>query len=257
MKNIYKNIKIESLSDSTKVIWISRPDKLNALDEYTLKEIMNVIDKLKDEKQIKCLVMRGEGGKAFSAGGDLSNLRLKNSVEAIKFAKLGQKTTNEIENFPHPVIAAIDGYALGGGCEMALACDMRIATEKSIFSQPEIKLGIIPGWGGTQRLTRIVGFPKAKEMNYLGSKISAEEALNIGLINKLVENGKLDLEIMNISKKIERLSTTAISLIKETMNKGSQTNLETGLELEAAYFGTAITSEDGKKGINDFLNKQK
>jgi enoyl-CoA hydratase len=234
------------------IISLNRPETLNILDSVTLKELGNVLGHIGDDEEVRAVIITGE--KHFCAGADIREVREKSPEEAETFAKLGHSVFNAIEKMPKPVIAAILGYALGGGCELALACDLRIAGENAKLGQPEINLGIIPGFGATQRLSRLVGIGKAKEMVLTGKVIDAREAGAIGLVNQVVK----DEEVMSTSEGLARLlaqkSPIALKLAKKLINE----NQETGkaLESEIASFSECFATEDYIEGINAFLEKR-
>lgn len=251
----YKNIDVKK-EEGIATITISRPKALNALNTETLEELENVLEVLQNDDGVKVIVITGAGEKAFVAGADISEMKDMSVFEAKKFAELGQKVFRKIELMKKPVIAAVNGYALGGGCELALACDIRIASRNAKFGQPEVGLGIIPGFGGTQRLPRIVGVSKAKELIYTGDMIDAEEALRIGLISKVVEQDKLLEEAYGIAKKIMSKGLVAVSLAKEAINKSLEVDIDSGMEYEANAFAMCFGTQDQKEGMAAFLEKR-
>ncbi|NNG66485.1 short-chain-enoyl-CoA hydratase [Caldanaerobacter subterraneus] len=251
----YKNIDVKK-EEGIATITISRPKALNALNTETLEELENVLEVLQNDDGVKVIVITGAGEKAFVAGADISEMKDMSVFEAKKFAELGQKVFRKIELMKKPVIAAVNGYALGGGCELALACDIRIASRNAKFGQPEVGLGIIPGFGGTQRLPRIVGVSKAKELIYTGDMIDAEEALRIGLISKVVEQDKLLEEAYGIAKKIMSKGLVAVSLAKEAINKSLEVDIDSGMEYEANAFALCFGTQDQKEGMAAFLEKR-
>lgn len=251
----YKNIEVK-IEKGIATITINRPKALNALNTETLEELKNVLEVLQNDDGVKVIVMTGAGEKAFVAGADISEMKDMSVFDAKKFAELGQKVFRKIELMKKPVIAAVNGYALGGGCELALACDIRIASRNAKFGQPEVGLGIIPGFGGTQRLPRIVGVSKAKELIYTGDMIDAEEALRIGLISKVVEQDKLLEEAYGIAKKIMSKGLVAVSLAKEAINKSLEVDIDSGMEYEANAFALCFGTQDQKEGMAAFLEKR-
>lgn len=251
----YKNIEVK-IEKGIATITINRPKALNALNTETLEELKNVLEVLQNDDGVKVIVITGAGEKAFVAGADISEMKDMSVFEAKKFAELGQKVFRKIELMKKPVIAAVNGYALGGGCELALACDIRIASRNAKFGQPEVGLGIIPGFGGTQRLPRIVGVSKAKELIYTGDMIDAEEALRIGLISKVVEQEKLLEEAYGIAKKIMSKGLVAVSLAKEAINKSLEVDIDSGMEYEANAFAMCFGTQDQKEGMAAFLEKR-
>ncbi|MFX0088593.1 MAG: enoyl-CoA hydratase/isomerase family protein [Candidatus Hodarchaeota archaeon] len=236
---------------------INRPEVYNALSPETMQEIINAIEEVERDDKIKVLVIRGSGEKAFIAGADIKTFPRLSPLTARQFAKFGQKITQKIESLGKPVIAVVNGFALGGGCEIALACDFIIASENARFGQPEINLAIVPGWGGSQRLPRIMGRNKAKEWCLLGDHINAEEAERFGLIYKVVPFEKLDEIAEELCRKLMSKSPVALRLTKEAINKALETDLDTGLAYEREIFATAFSSEDHIEGIEAFLEKRK
>ena len=236
---------------------INRPEAYNALSPETMQEIINAIEEAKKDDEIKVLVIRGSGDKAFIAGADIKTFPSLNPLTARQFAELGQEITKRIESLGKPVIAAVNGFALGGGCEVALACDFIIASENAKFGQPEINLAIVPGWGGSQRLPRIMGRNKTKEWCLLGDHISAKEAERFGLIYKVVPADKLDQTADELCEKLMSKSPVALRLAKEAINRALEMDLNTGLAFEREIFATAFSTEDHIEGIKAFLEKRK
>ena len=238
-------------------VTINRPDKLNALNIETIRELEDLFTHLKDNQEVKVVIITGAGEKAFVAGADIEELSKLNMMEGKEYSLRGQRVFSLIENLGKPVIAAVNGYALGGGTELALACHIRIASEKAMFGQPEVKLGLIPGYGGTQRLARLVGKGKALEMILTGDMITAQQALEIGLVNKVVSTEELLSACKDIAKKIMNNSPIAIKYALETVNNGLDKSLEEGLRIEAELFGMVCGTEDSKEGTSAFLEKRK
>lgn len=251
----FNNILIEKKEGIAKIT-INRPNVLNALNVETINEITKCIKELEKDKKIKVVILTGKG-KAFIAGADISQMKNMTPVESKKFAEIGHNMLFTIENSPLPFIAAVNGYALGGGCETLMACDISIASKNAIFGQPEINLGIHPGFGGTQRLPRLVGKMIAKELLLTGKNINAEEAMRIGLINDVVEDDKLMEKAYKIAESISNKSQIQTEFIKSLVNKGCETDLITACSLEISHFAISFSTEDQSEGMNAFLNKRK
>jgi enoyl-CoA hydratase len=235
---------------------INRPEKRNALDTPTWNEIIAAIREFRNDDDVRVVIITGEGGKVFASGADIGELNKRPALNTLKGIVQGYLL--EIENLEKPVIAAIDGFALGGGCELAMACDVRIATKRSQLGQPEVNLGIIPGAGGTQRLQRLVGIGKAKELIFTGDTISADEAKEIGLINKVVDNPEdLMRTAKEMAQKIIGKGPVAISLSKLSINLGANTDINTGLLFEKFAQTIAFSTEDRIEGTSAFLEKRK
>lgn len=238
----------------TGIILLNRPETMNALQTGTLRELADSLAELEKDDQVRVILLTG--GKNFCAGADIREMKGKTPEEAESFAKLGHSVLDQIENCTKPVLAAIAGYALGGGCELALACDMRIADETAKLGQPEVTLGLVPGFAGTQRLTRLVGASRAKEMILTGTVIGANEAEFIGLINRVVPEGKVMEHAEETARIIAQRSPVAVRLAKEMINRSSE--IEKGLAMmDVASFGLCFASEDHVEGINAFLEKRK
>jgi len=251
----YKNILVEKKGEIG-IIKINRPKVLNALNKETIQEISKAIDELNLDKKIKVAILTGEG-KAFIAGADINQMKDMTSLEAMEFSELGHSMLLKIENSRLPFIAAINGYALGGGCEMIMACDICIASVSAKIGQPEINLGVHPGFGGTQRLPRLVGRMKAKELLLTGENINAGEACRIGLINMVVEDSKLMETTKNIAKKIASKSPIQTDFIKSLVNKGADIDIHSACSLEISYFSSSFSTEDQKEGMYAFVEKKK
>ena len=250
----YKNILFEK-EGNVAIVKINRPKALNALNSETLNELEQVIQEISKDKELYTVILTGEG-KAFVAGADIAEMKDLNEEEGKEFGLLGNKVFRRLENLDKPVIAAINGFALGGGCEISMACDIRIATTKAKFAQPEVGLGITPGFGGTQRLPRIVGQGKAKELIYTGDIIKADEALRIGLVNKVVEPENLMEEAMALAKKIASNAPIAVKLCKDAINRGSQVDIDSAVVIEAEDFGKCFATEDQKEGMSAFIERR-
>lgn len=237
-------------------VTINRPKVLNALNAEVLSELDQIISNICQDKEIDVVIFTGAGEKAFVAGADISEMKDKSPQESYTFARQGQVLFQRIQELPQPTIAAINGFALGGGCELAMSCDMRIATDKAKFGQPEVALGIIPGFGGTQRLPRLIGRAKAMEIILTGRTISANEALDLGLVNKVVSAENLLAEAVNMAEAILVKGPYAIRQAKVAINKGLEVDINTGCELEGNLFALCF-GEEQKEGMSAFLEKRK
>ena len=237
------------------ILSINRPDALNALNSEVLKELNEAVDMIENDADIHILILTGEG-RAFVAGADIGEMKGMDSGAARQFAKLGLATFRKIELMEKPVIAAVNGFALGGGCELSMCCDIRMASEKAKFGQPEVGLGIIPGFAGTQRLSRLVGLGKAKELIYTAGMIDANEAYRIGLVNKVVSKDELMEETLNLAKNILSKGQLAVRFAKASINRGIETDIETGMAIERDLFGLCFATLDQKEGMGAFLEKR-
>jgi len=251
----YANIRVEK-KESIGIIKINRPNNLNALNKDTVLELTKAVEELEKDKNIKVAILTGEG-KAFIAGADIKQMKDMNPSEAKKFAEMGHNLLMNIEKSRLPFIAAVNGYALGGGCEVMMACDICIAAVSAKIGQPEINLGIHPGFGGTQRLPRLVGRMKAKELLLTGDNIDANEAHRIGLVNMVVPDDKIMEEAEKMASKIASKSTVQTDFIKALVNKGMEVDLKKACELEISYFSKIFQTEDQKEGMSAFLEKRK
>ena len=250
----FENIKVE-VEEAVVVLTMNRPKVLNALNYKTLDELNSFFDYLAKDKEVLGLIITGEG-KGFVAGADIIEIKEFGSEEGRKYFNYAQSTLNKIESLEKPVIAAVNGYALGGGCEMALCCDIRIASEKAIFGQPEADLGVIPAFGGTQRLPRLIGTGMAKELIFTGRKVRADEALALGIVNKVV----VPEELLNSAKQMMNVITKkgplAISYSKMLINRGMNMDLHNALELEKDCSALTYATEDKKEGMRAFEEKR-
>ena len=237
------------------LITINRPEKLNAMNLEVMNEFIAVFDSLEKDSS-KVIIITGIGQKAFSAGADIEYMSRIGTAEAEKYALRGHEVLNKIENIEKPVIAAINGYALGGGCELALACDIRFASSNAQLGQPEVTIGICPGWGGTQRLLRIIGPARAKDMIFTGRKIGADEALSMGLINKIFPTENLISESKVYAKNITKNSSFAVGKSKVLVNRGMDTNLDTGLKLEIYSWSLCFSNKDREERMRAFVEKK-
>jgi enoyl-CoA hydratase len=237
-------------------ITFNNPKMLNALTVATFEALERVLDELEQDPSVRVVIITGAGEKAFAAGGDIGHLGTLDADGAREFALLAQRVIDRVEEFPKPVIAAINGYALGGGCELAMGCDLRIAADTARFGQPEVKLGIIPGFAGTQRLARLVGKGKAKELVFTGEMIGAEEACRIGLVNRVVPGDQLFAETHALALQISARSASAIKLAKEAIDNGLEMDFARGSRYEADLFALCFTTADCREGIRAFLEKR-
>ena len=220
-------------------------------------ELQDVLKDMELDEKIRVVIITGNGEKAFVVGADIAEMRDKNSLEATEFSRLGSKIFRYIELLNKPVIAAVNGFALGGGCELAMSCDMRLAGQKAKFGQPEVTLGITPGFSGTQRLSRLIGPAKAKELIFTGGMIDAEEAKNLGLVNYVYPNDELMGKAVELANKIASNAQVAVSLAKSAINRGLDTDIETGIAYEVSVFGICFSTKDQKEGMTAFLEKRK
>lgn len=251
----FKHLVIEK-ENKVGVLRINRPEAMNSLNTEVLEELLMAVEQVKNDQDIFVLVITGEG-KAFVAGADISEMSTMDPVQARSFAEAGLKVFREIESMEKPVIAAVNGFALGGGCELAMACDIRIASTKAKFGQPEVGLGVTPGFGGTVRLSRLVGPAKAKELIYTGNIIKADEALGIGLVNSVSEPEELMGAAMEMANKISSNAQLAVRYSKQSINRSFETDVETAMEIERNLFGLCFSTEDQKEGMKAFGEKRK
>ncbi len=256
MINNFETIHLDS-SGEVGILTINRPAKLNALNIQVHRELKTLLTELQ-HSSLKGLILTGEGEKAFIAGADIAEMKPMSTAEAAAFSELGQQVTLLMESLPFPTIAAVNGFALGGGFEMALACDFIFATENAVFGLPEVKLGLIPGFGGTQRLTRVVGERRAKEIMFSGRNIKAAEAKSLGIALELfADKTQLMEETKNWFKQANANSSYAIARAKETLRLGVEMTLEEGLKVEAKAFGDIFQTEQMIEGTQAFLEKRK
>lgn len=238
------------------IITINRPKSLNALDIETLSLLDKCLDKAV-ESDTRVLIITGSGNKSFVAGADITTMVNMSIEEAINYSNFGQNIFKKIENLPFAVIAAINGYALGGGCELALACDIIISSDNAKFSLPELSLGVIPGFGGTQRMSRLIGNGIAKELMFTSKMITADEALKVGLINHVVPQEDLLEKCVELSNQILKNSSVAIKMCKSSINEGSEMDLDKALKYETYLFALCFTEDDQREGMNAFIEKRK
>ena len=242
--------------DGIAYVTINRPKVLNALNTPTWKDLRTAFENARDDVAVRGVILTGAGNKAFVAGADISELAHVAAFEAEQSSRFGQEVLDVIENLGKPVVAAVNGFALGGGCETAMACTIRIAADSAKFGQPEVTLGLVPGGGGTQRLPRLVGKGRALQLILSGETISAQEAYRIGLVNEVVPAAELIPRAEAILKKIASNAPIAIKLALEAANKGAETSQSEGLLLEAAYFGLCAATDDKREGTTAFLEKR-
>lgn len=251
----YENIIFEK-EGAVGLLKINRPKSLNALNPATVKEISACLDEIQQDGSIRCLIVTGEGDRAFVAGADISAMVTMTATEGHAFSALGLGVMRRLETLPIPVIAAVNGFALGGGTELALACDLIIAADKAKFGQPEINLGIIPGFGGTQRLARRIGLPRARELIYSGDMIDAETAFRMGLANKVVPLAELLNEAKALAQKLASKPPIAIHQAKVAINAGIDMDLDNGSRFENEAFALTFATEDKVEGMTAFLEKR-
>ncbi len=245
------------VKDNIAVVTLNRPDKLNALNTQTINDLNSVFDELKENEGVYVIVLTGSGEKAFVAGADIKELNKLDIISAKEFAEKGQQVFNKIEKFDKPIIAAVNGFALGGGCELALACHIRLASDNAKFGQPEVNLGIIPGYGGSQRLARLINTGRAMEYILTADMISADEAYRIGLVNKVYPLNELLDKSIEMAKKITGKGQQAIRLAVKAVIAVDQMSLNEGQNLEASLFALCCGTEDFKEGTSAFLEKRK
>ncbi|MDX1907004.1 MAG: enoyl-CoA hydratase-related protein [Bacteroidia bacterium] len=256
----YRTLTTE-ITDHTLIIRLNRPEVMNALNRATLEDIHEVVQLLNSQPGILGAIITGAGDKAFAAGADIAELAALNGPDALTASRFGQEVFFAIENSPKPVIAAVNGFALGGGCELAMACHMRIAAENARFGQPEVKLGLLAGYGGTQRLAQLIGRGKATELLITGDMITAEEAYRLGLVNYVTTRGELLEKCQDILRKAYQQSPLAIHYTLDAVNAAYLTRNgygnRNGYEVEAENFSQAVVSDDAREGMSAFLEKRK
>ncbi len=252
----YKYLLLEK-EDGIGILYINRPEAMNALNTGVLEEIIQAADEISRDDEIQVLIITGAGDKSFVAGADIKEMHGLTAVEGRKFGYIGQAAFRASEKLEKPVIAAVNGFALGGGCELAMAADIRLASDKAKFGQPEVGLGITPGFGGTQRLPRLVGEGRAMELILTANTINVEEAYRIGLVNHIYPAENLLDEARKMARKIMSNAPLAVKYSKSAINKGLQTDIDTGMAIEADLFGICFSTEDQKAGMGAFLNKEK
>ena len=251
----YEILKLET-SNSIAVITMSRPQAMNALNSKFFAEMDEMLSELENRNDIKVMILTGEG-KAFAAGADIAEMSDMNSEQGTQFSKIGQNVFNKMGNVGFPIIGAINGFALGGGCELAMSCDIRIASTYAKFGQPEVNLGLIPGYAGTQRLPRFIGLSNALYLLLTGDMINAEEAFRLGLVQKVVEPDQLMTEAMTLATKIASKGTVAVKKAKEVTRKGMLTDFNAACNIEAEEFGNLFGKSESGEGMKAFLEKRK
>ena len=252
----YENI-IYEVKDGIATITFNRPKALNALNGALLGELSQALDEISADEDIRALVLTGAGDKSFVAGADITELATFNSLSAKSFAQKGHRIIHKLQQFPIAVIAAVNGFALGGGTEIAIACDFIYASENAKFGQPEINLGVIPGFGGTQRLPRLIGTNMAKELIFTGKMISAAEAHQLGLANRVVPQEQLMEEVMKTAGQIASRGKVSLREAKQAINRGMDVDLATGCSVEIDAFAISFASPDAKEGTSAFVEKRK
>jgi enoyl-CoA hydratase len=251
----YENILFE-VRDHIALITLNRPKSLNALNSALLRELGHLLDRIKVNEEIRAVVLTGSGEKAFAAGADISEMQPMTAIQGRKFSADGMDSITKLETLPQPTIAAVNGFALGGGCEVVLACDIRVASTNAKFGQPEVNLGVTPGFGATQRLPRLVGAGIAKELLLTGDTIGAERAHQIGLVNHVVEPEQLLDKALEIANKIASKGQISVRLTKQGVNEGLNMDVERGLQYETELFALSFSTEDQKEGMQAFLEKR-
>lgn len=251
----YKTLKYEVNGHIAKIT-INRPEALNALNSEVLDELNLLLDKVRANKDLRVAILTGEG-RSFVAGADIKEMSTLTAIEGKEFGNKGLSVFRKLETLPIPVIAQINGFALGGGCEIAMSCDFRIASDKALFGQPEVGLGITPGFAGTQRLQRLVGQGYAKYLIYTANNIKADKAYEIGLVQEVVEADKLEETVQKLAEKIAANAPIAVRASKEAINVGGQVDIDSALKVEENLFGLTFSTEDQKTGMNAFINKEK
>lgn len=244
-------------SEGVATITINRPEALNAFNAEVVGEILQALEDVKTDENIRVVVLTGAGEKAFSAGADIKAMKGINALKARELSQMGEKLCTALENLEKPIIAAINGYALGGGLEVAMACDLRIASENAKVGQTEINIGLIPGWGGTQRLTRLIGATKAKELIFTGKMVDAKTAEQLGLVNMVVPADKFRETVRQFAIEIAQKAPVALKVAKALINKGAEISLDAALALEREGFGVVASTEDLQEGVSAFIEKRK
>lgn len=245
-----------TLKDHVGILTINRPEALNALNDEVIRQLDAVIDSI-DCAQARCVIVTGAGQKAFVAGADIAQMSALTQAEGEAFGKLGNDVFRKLETLPVPTIAAVNGFALGGGCELAMSCDIRLASEAAVFGQPEVGLGITPGFGGTQRMARLIGPGKAKELIYSARNIKAPEALACGLVQAVYPAEELMAQAEKLAERIAGNAPIAVRACKKAINDGLQVDMDRAVEIEEKLFGSCFESQDQKNAMTAFLEKRK
>jgi enoyl-CoA hydratase len=251
-----KNLKFEK-SKQIGRLTLNRPKQLNVFNLETLTEFRDILMHLANDNSFNVLILRSSHEKVFTAGADIREMLAKDMVAAWEFAEIGHSIANKLESFPVPVIASVNGYCMGGGVEFVCACDLRIASENAAFAQPEIDIGIVPGWGGTQRLTRIIGYGKAKELIYTGKRIDAMKALELGLVNEVVKHKDLEKATEQLARIVADKGRISLVVAKRLMNLRFETSESKGLREEIHGWAELFESQDQKEGMHAFLERRK
>jgi enoyl-CoA hydratase len=244
-------------SEGVATITLNRPEALNAFSKEVIEEILKALEDVKADESIRVAILTGAGEKAFSAGADIKAMKGMNALKARELSLMGEKLCNALENLEKPVIAAINGYALGGGLEVAMACDIRIASENARMGQTEINIGLIPGWGGTQRLPRLIGKTKAKELIFTGKIIDAKTAEQLGIVNMVISADKFKEAVHQFALELASKAPVALKVAKALINKGSEISLDAAIALEREGFGVVASTEDLQEGVSAFIEKRK
>ncbi|MDD3346170.1 enoyl-CoA hydratase-related protein [Oscillibacter sp.] len=234
---------------------INRPEAMNALSDEVLTQFHEVLDGI-DPDEVRCIIVTGAGDKAFAAGADISQMASATQAQGAAYARRGNDLMLRVEAYPIPTIAAVNGFALGGGCELAMSCDIRLASERAVFGQPEVKLGITPGFGGSQRMARLIGMGRAKELIYTARNVKAEEALSIGLVQAVYPAESLLAEAEKLARRIAANAPIAVRQSKKAMNAGIQTDIVSGVAIEVSAFGECFETADQREGMAAFLEKR-
>jgi len=251
----YETLLIE-IDQGIATVKINRPKSLNALNAQVLKELVQMVHELNCNPEVKLVILTGEGEKAFVAGADIVAMKEMDALDGKRLCDLGQHAMHLVETSAKPILAAVNGFALGGGMELALSCDFIYASENAKMGLPEVNLGLFPGFGGTQRLARLVGKNLAKELIFTGKVISAQEAFQMGIVNKVCEPGSLMEEVTKVAKEIMKKAPVGVELAKQVINKGTDLDITSGLAMEKAAFPLVFATEDQKEGVTAFLEKR-
>jgi len=244
-------------SEKIATITLNRPEALNAFNKDVVEEVLKALEDARNDEDVRVVILTGAGEKAFSAGADIKTMKGFNALKARELSLIGEKLCSTIENLEKPVIAAINGYALGGGLEVAMACDIRIASEKARMGQTEINIGLIPGWGGTQRLTRLIGKTKAKELIFTGKIIDAETAEKLGLVNMVASADKFTQTVRQFAAELATKAPIALKIAKALINKGADISLDAAIALEREGFSVVGSTKDLQEGVSAFIEKRK
>lgn len=244
-------------SEGVATITLNRPEAMNAISKEVVQEVIQALGDAKDDESIRVVILTGAGEKAFSAGADIKAMIGMNALRARELSLMGEKLCLAFENFEKPVIAALNGYALGGGLEVAMACDLRIASENARMGQTEVNIGLIPGWGGTQRLTRLIGATKAKELVFTGRMIDAKTAEQLGILNMVIPADKFKETVMQFAMDLAAKPPVAIKVAKSLINKGADIGLDSALALEREGFSVVASTKDLQEGVKAFTEKRK